>query len=174
MSLTGGLSVYHRIGSPTDPPRVLNDRPLECALCHADKSVEELAGTMERWWKHAYNRDVLRASYGDLTARALPATLQKGKPHEKAVALSVLGATGAGQSDKDVARLFAAELANDYPLVREYAAEALRATFGDACSIDLAKDDATVDAAMARCSGAAGIVVRRGGSAGVSEEPPED
>ena len=28
---------YHRIGSPTDRERVEGDRPLECALCHADQ-----------------------------------------------------------------------------------------------------------------------------------------
>ena len=39
MGLDGSLTRYHRIGSPTDPARVLGDRPLECALCHADRSV---------------------------------------------------------------------------------------------------------------------------------------
>ena len=34
------LTRYHRIGSPTDEARVYGDRPLECALCHADWSVE--------------------------------------------------------------------------------------------------------------------------------------
>ena len=38
------LTRYHRIGSPTDRARVEGDRPLECALCHADKSVAELVG----------------------------------------------------------------------------------------------------------------------------------
>jgi predicted CXXCH cytochrome family protein len=42
MGLDGTLTRYHRIGSPTDPARVLGDRPLECALCHADRSVRSL------------------------------------------------------------------------------------------------------------------------------------
>ena len=41
------LTRYHRIGSPTDAARVEKDRPLECALCHADKSVASLVSTME-------------------------------------------------------------------------------------------------------------------------------
>ena len=91
MSLDGRLSRYHRIGSPTDPDRVLGDRPVECALCHADRTVEDLVHTMEAWWNKQYSREVLRASYGDLGERALVATLRRGKSHEKAVALAVLG-----------------------------------------------------------------------------------
>jgi len=43
------LIAYHRIGSPYDRQRVEGDRPLECALCHTDKSVAELTATMERF-----------------------------------------------------------------------------------------------------------------------------
>ncbi|MFW5920254.1 MAG: cytochrome c3 family protein, partial [Polyangiales bacterium] len=50
------LTRYHRIGSPTDAERVEGDRPLECALCHQGKSVEELVTTMERWWGADYDR----------------------------------------------------------------------------------------------------------------------
>jgi len=170
MSLTGALTRYHRIGSPTDTARVLGDRPVECAVCHADKSVEALLRQMETWWNKAYNREVLTASYGDLGEGALHATLRRGKPHEKAVALSVLGARG----DRDAGRLFATELANEYPLVREYAAEALRATFGDACDLDLSKDAETLAAAASRCSRAAGFPVELRTGARTNEEPAED
>ena len=44
MGLGYTLTRYHRIGSPDDPVRVERDRPLECALCHADKTVADLAG----------------------------------------------------------------------------------------------------------------------------------
>ena len=95
MGLDYALIRYHRIGSPTDPRRVLGDRPLECALCHADRSVEELVSTMERWWGKRYDRAALRALYGDdLTVNALRATLALGKPHEQAVAIAVLGQSG--------------------------------------------------------------------------------
>src|SRR5262249_40858254 len=78
----------HRIGSPTDPRRVLGDRPVECALCHADQSVEGLVSTLERWWGKHYDRAALRALYGDdLSINALRATLARGKPHEQAVAI---------------------------------------------------------------------------------------
>src|SRR5262249_36661310 len=42
MGLGYALTRYHRIGSPTDRERVELDRPIECALCHTDKSVGEL------------------------------------------------------------------------------------------------------------------------------------
>ena len=155
MSLDGGLSRYHRIGSPSDPQRVLNDRPLECALCHVDKTVEQLAGTMERWWSKAYDRDALRSSYGDLGDNALRATLRRGKPHERAVAMFVLGTA----RDRLAAPLFGLELFDEYPLVRQYAADALRATFGDSCDVDVSQDRATLAEAISRCSRAAGVPI---------------
>jgi predicted CXXCH cytochrome family protein len=174
MSLEGKLTRYHRIGSPTDPVRVLNDRPVECALCHTDKSIESLVGTMETWWKKSYSRDVLRASYGDLEQNALRATLAKGKPHEKAVAMSLLGAKG----DRESAPMFAEELRDEYPLVRDYAVEALRATYGDGCRIELGADPAKVEAELAKCSEITGFVVGKGAIGGTvgtgGEEPMED
>src|SRR5207302_1788236 len=71
MSLSSGLTRYHRIGSPTDPMRVMLDRPLECALCHADKTVEQVVGDMERLWGKRYERETLRALYGSLEANVL-------------------------------------------------------------------------------------------------------
>ena len=47
---TTALGRYHRIASPTETAKVEGDRPLECALCHGDKSVETLVATMEAWW----------------------------------------------------------------------------------------------------------------------------
>jgi predicted CXXCH cytochrome family protein len=145
MSLDTGLTRYHRIGSPTDPIRVLADRPLECAVCHPSKQVGELARVMETWWNKSYDRDALRNLYGDTTSTPLLATLERGKPHEKAVALSVLSdaslASPAVSSSRDhaetpvhgdaedrrrhLAPLFARELDDEYPLVREFARVAL-------------------------------------------------
>ncbi len=171
MSLEGDLSRYHRIGSPTDPDRVLGDRPLECALCHADKSVRELTRTMETWWKKSYDRETLRNAYGDLEANVLRATLERGKPHEKAVALDRLGAA----RDRASASLFVRELFGEYPIVRDYAATALRDTYGEACDIDLARDREAVDAAFARCSTAIGLpILGPARPALVEEGPPED
>src|SRR5205807_6365840 len=75
MSLDNRLGRYHRVGSPTDPSKVLADRPLECALCHGDKRVEELVATMERWWNKRYDRAALRSLYGALDGRVMRATL---------------------------------------------------------------------------------------------------
>jgi predicted CXXCH cytochrome family protein len=123
MGLDGRLTRYHRVGSPTDPARVLGDRPLECALCHADRTVADLVAAMERWWPVRYPRQRLEELYGTLDANALRATLARGKPHEKAVAIGVLSERRAIEA----APLIARELANEYPLVREWARRALDA-----------------------------------------------
>jgi hypothetical protein len=123
MGLDGSLTRYHRIGSPTDPARVLGDRPLECALCHANARVGELADTMEKWWPVRYPRQRLEELYGSLDANVVRATLERGKAHEQAVAIGVLREAGA----RDAAPLIARQLANEYPLVREWAKRALDA-----------------------------------------------
>ena len=136
MSLTSGLTRYHRIGSPTDPMRVMLDRPLECALCHADKSVEQVTADMERLYGKHYERETLRALYGDLDANVMVATLARGKAHEQAVALAVLGA--AKRKDAaPLAPLVLGALTNPYPLVREYARDALGGMLGRPCDVDV-------------------------------------
>jgi predicted CXXCH cytochrome family protein len=141
MGLDYGLIRYHRIGAPTDPRRVLGDRPIECALCHADRSVEDLVSTMERWWNKRYDRAALQALYGgDLTVNALRATLARGKPHEQAVAIAVLGQSG----DRSAIPAIAAELAHDYPLVRYFAQRALETLTGAPVAIDVGAPAAEV------------------------------
>ncbi|CAN5871640.1 hypothetical protein BH11MYX4_BH11MYX4_37570 [soil metagenome] len=117
LALDGTSTPYHRIGSPNDPQRVLLDRPIECALCHADRSVESLAATMESWWKRPYDRDVLRKLYGSLDANVLLATAERGKPHEQAIAFYLLGET----RTTSALPILAAQLTHPYPLVRGYA-----------------------------------------------------
>jgi predicted CXXCH cytochrome family protein len=122
MGLDYALVRYHRIGSPNDKARVERDRPLECALCHHDKSVEELASTMDKWWGKRADRTALAALYGDdLRVNAIRATLARGKPHEQAAAIAVLGEA----RDTTAIALIAPHLAHDYPLVRYYALRAL-------------------------------------------------
>jgi predicted CXXCH cytochrome family protein len=121
MGLDGTLTRYHRIGSPTDSYRVLGDRPLECALCHADRTVRELVDTMEAWWPVRYPRQGLEELYGELDANAIRATLELGKPHERAVAMATLGEAHA----HDARPLIEHELEDDYPLLREWAKRAL-------------------------------------------------
>jgi predicted CXXCH cytochrome family protein len=151
------LTRYHRIGSPTDPARVLLDRPLECALCHADKSVLALVTTMEKWWKKAYARDLLARLYGDLDARPLVATLAKGKPHERAVAAAALGEIG-GPEGRSAAPAIARELVNEYPLVRAFAARGLAAALGSDCKIDVGTETvARIEEEARACFARAGI-----------------
>jgi len=123
MGLDGTLTRYHRIGRPTDPARVLGDRPLECALCHVDRSVANLADTMEKWWRVRYPRQRLVELYGSLDANVVRATLERGKAHEQAVAIALLGEARASEA----APLIAQQLQNEYPLVRQWAQKALDA-----------------------------------------------
>ena len=126
MTLDSRLGRYHRVGSPNDPVRVERDRPLECALCHADKRVAELVDTMEAWWGKRYDRKALRDLYGELNANVMRATLARGKAHEQVSAIYTLGASGA----RDAAPLIAAQLLHPYPILRYYARNALVALLG--------------------------------------------
>jgi hypothetical protein len=146
MSLDNRLGRYHRIASPTETAKVEGDRPLECALCHGDKSVETLVATMESWWHKSYDRARLRGLYGaDLTrADPLVETLARGKPHEQAVALTLLGARG----DKSVAPLVAAQLTHPIPILRYYAVAALEQLLGAPAPLDVhANNEAIVKSA---------------------------
>jgi predicted CXXCH cytochrome family protein len=147
MGLGYALTRYHRIGAPTERARVEGDRPLECALCHADRSVGELVGDMERLWGKRYDRDALRGLYGDLGARPLVATLARGKAHEQATALAVLGEARAAEALPAVAR----QLTNPFPLVRYYARKALEQIRGAPCDVDVERPVAEIEAAARRC-----------------------
>jgi len=134
MGLDYVLNRYHRIGSPNDPKRVLRDRPLECAICHADASVEALVSQMEQWWGKKYNRAALRALYGDdLDDNVMRATLVRGKAHEQAVAIVTLG------QSKDASAIYpiVPMLSHEYPLVRYFAQRALQTLTGDPVAIDV-------------------------------------
>jgi predicted CXXCH cytochrome family protein len=146
MGLGYALTAYHRIGSPTDDERVLGDRPLECAICHPDQSVATIVDTMERWWGRRYDRGALRALYGDLGGNALEQTLARGKAHEQAVAIVVLGETKAARA----VPLLAPHLAHDYPLVRFFARHALETITGQSIPIDVNEAREAVIPAAAR------------------------
>ncbi|MEP7049329.1 MAG: cytochrome c3 family protein [Pseudomonadota bacterium] len=134
MGLGYELTRYHRIGSPTDQERVLGDRPLECALCHANRSVEQLVATMERFWGKKYDREALRQLYGrDLSVNALQATLQYGKPHEAGTAVAIAGR----ERKREWLPLVALQLGNDYPLVRYFARHAIEQITGSPLPVDL-------------------------------------
>ena len=133
MGLGYGLTRYHRIGSPTEPARVERDRPLECALCHADRSVASLVGQMEAWWGTRYDREALVALYGDLDANPIDATLARGEPHEVAVAVAVAAEAG----DRRRIQAVAAQLENEIPLVRYFARESLAELAGARPDLDM-------------------------------------
>ncbi|MBX3199518.1 MAG: hypothetical protein KF894_15395 [Labilithrix sp.] len=140
MGLDGGLTRYHRIGSPTDMGKVLLDRPVECALCHGDKEVGALVRTMERWWKRSYDRDALEKLYGGLDANVLLATAERGKPHEQAVAFQLLGEARV----KAAVPVLAGQLTNPYPIVRGYAKRALDEIQGAPVAIDIDAADEVI------------------------------
>src|SRR5260370_10237702 len=141
-----GVAGVPGMGSPTDRARVEGDRPLECALCHADKTVAELVDTMERFWNKRYDRAALTALYGDLGASPLFATLERGKAHEQATAIHVLGEKG----DRSALMPISKELTHPFPLVRYFARAALERLSGQSCDINLDQDDDRIAAAAAR------------------------
>jgi predicted CXXCH cytochrome family protein len=143
------LTRYHRIGSPTDTVRVERDRPLECALCHVDKSVEDIVSAMERFWGKRYDRSRLVELYGDLRAHVLLATVSFGHAHEQATAVHVLGEH---RVDAAIA-VVADQMRNPYPLVRYYARQALGRIAGRPCDVSLDQDDARIQADTARWLG---------------------
>jgi predicted CXXCH cytochrome family protein len=154
MTLDSRLGRYHRIGSPNDPQRVERDRPLECALCHADKRVGELVENLERWWGKHYDRDRLATLYGPLESNVMRATLARGKPHEQAAAIYTLGAAGA----RDAAPLVAAQLVHPYPILRYYARDALTKLVGaPPAGFDVHADAATIRVAATKWLGKAGM-----------------
>lgn len=134
MGLAYGFTAYHRIGSPTDTARVEGDRPLECALCHADRSVDQIVTTMEKWWGKRYDRPRLQKLYGrDLRQNPVRLTLIGGKPHEQAVAAdAAVRQKLSGTTDSIVALL-----GNPYPLVRYFAHHALERRFGEPIPLDM-------------------------------------
>jgi predicted CXXCH cytochrome family protein len=134
LGLAYELTRYHRVGSPTDRERVEGDRPLECALCHTDKSVESLITTMERFWGKKYDRAALYKLYGrDLSVNALEITLKIGKPHEQGTAVAIAGR----DHRQDLLPLVVAVLGNDYPLVRYFARHAIEQITGAPLPIDM-------------------------------------
>ncbi|MDB4963526.1 MAG: uncharacterized protein JWP01_3525 [Myxococcales bacterium] len=147
MGLDYELVRYHRIGSPTDTQRVTGDRPLECALCHADRSVASLVATLEQWWGRRYAPSALRALYGDdLGVNAIAATLSRGKPHEQAVAIAVRGE----HRDRSAVPSLVPHLAHAYPLVRFYAQRALEKILREPVAIDLNASAVQIRAQLAR------------------------
>jgi hypothetical protein len=171
MGLDGTLTRYHRIGTPADPARVLGDRPLECALCHADKNVRALVDAMEAWWPVRYPRQRLEELYGSLDANVIRATLERGRAHEKVVAIATLGEVRA----KDAAPSIARELLNEYPLVREWARRAL-ASIAGRCDVDLSADDGAIEAQGRACANVvapAQVPALPARGAGPDEEPED-
>ena len=146
MGLDYELVRYHRIGSPTDKQRVQGDRPLECALCHADKTVASLVGNLREWYGKRYDAGALRALYGDnLDVNAIDATLALGKPHEQAVAIAVRGEA----RDRAAVPKLVPHLAHAYPLVRFYTQRALEKILGRPIAIDLNATASVIRAQLA-------------------------
>jgi predicted CXXCH cytochrome family protein len=140
------LTRYHRIGSPTDRERVEKDRPLECALCHADKPAGELVAKMESWWHKSYDRRALTALHGDLGESSIVSALARGKPHEQMTAAGVLGERGT----KSQAPLLLPLLSSEYPLARYYARAAIEALVQKPLTVDLDGDADEIQKASAK------------------------
>jgi predicted CXXCH cytochrome family protein len=166
LSLEVRLGRYHRIGSPTDEARVTGDRPLECALCHADRSVEQLTGDMEKFWGKRYDRAVLRRLYGENLASVNPllATLSVGKPHEVAAAAMTLG----DARDRRAVAPLLRQLGNPIPLVRWYVLAGLEKIAGSPSGIDLHQEVAAIDREARAWLAKSGIAVDGAASATIA------
>jgi predicted CXXCH cytochrome family protein len=146
MGLAYELTRYHRIGSPNDPARVEHDRPLECSICHADRSVDQIVSTMERWWGKRYDRGALARLYGaDLRINVLRATLMAGLPHERATA----AALAAKHDRSELLPSVLDVMKDDYPLVRYYAKHAALSLGADVASIDPGAPRAEIEQKLA-------------------------
>ena len=113
---------------------MLGDRPLECSICHADRSVDQIVSTMEKWWGKRYDRAQLKRLYGaDLRGNPIRLTLLGGKPHERALAADIAVRRDLpGTTDAIVSLL------NDsYPLVRYFAHHSLEQRAGTPIPLDL-------------------------------------
>ena len=101
---------------------------------------------MEIFWGKRYDRKKLELLYGDLGRSPLLATVTRGKAHEQATAIHVLGEARVAAALPGVAE----QLCNPFPLVRYYARQALGQITGRACAIDLDRDNADIRAETAR------------------------
>jgi hypothetical protein len=127
MGLGYALTRYHRIGSPTDATRVERDRPLECALCHGDKTVGALLDDLARLWGKHYDGAAIDRLYGSRDENVLVATITRGFAHEQATAIAIAGE----RRFRPAAAAIAHEgESNPYPLVRFYAGAAQNALQG--------------------------------------------
>jgi hypothetical protein len=115
---------YHRIGSPVDPTRALRDRPLECALCHVDKTVGAMAADIERLWGRRLQGQRLLDLYGSYEANVISATLTRGLPHEQIAAAGALAEAGVRADE------LWPLLTHPYPLVRHIARRAMERILG--------------------------------------------
>lgn len=136
MGLDGRLTRYHRISSPTERVKVEEDRPLECALCHGDKTVGAVLDDMDRLFGKRYDRARVAALYGGLDVNVIAGTLARGHAHEQATACAVAGA----RRDAATAPLLVEVLGSKYPVVRDYAKDALEALAGAPLPVDLTTD----------------------------------
>jgi hypothetical protein len=93
------------------------------------------------------------------------ATLDRGKPHEQAVAIATLGTAKA----RDAAPLVARELLSEYPLIRDWARRSLVSILGR-CDVDLSASDPIIAHQATACLGAA--IPQR--LATPTDEDPED
>ena len=115
-------------------------------------SVGTLVADMERWWGKRYDRGALaRSTAATSTSTRCSRPLERGKAHEQAAAMAVLGEKRVEAALAPVAR----QLVNPIPLVRYYARRALEAIRGTPCAIDLDRPTPEIEAAVRRCVPAA-------------------
>jgi hypothetical protein len=106
-----------------------------------NKTVSELVTTMESWWGKSYDRAALKELYGDLDASVVLATLDRGKPHEQAVAIALAGDNNLRPAVPNLVR----HVTHPVPLLRYWVVDALAKMFNSAPPIDLHRDNARIE-----------------------------
>lgn len=155
LGLDGRLVRYHRIGSPNDKTRVEHDRPLECALCHAQKTVAELVSSLEAWWGRSYDRKALVALYGPLEGSAVLATLDRGKPHEQGLAIAIAGEARL----RPAVPYLVTHATHEVPLLRYWTLDALARIFEATPDVDLHRDNGEIRKKVRAWVGSRGFVL---------------
>ena len=113
---------------------MLGDRPFECSLCHADRSVDQIVSTMERWWGKRYDRARLKRLYGqDLSLNPVRLALMGGRPHEQALAADIAARKSLPETESAIVSL----LSSSYPLVRYFARHSLERRLGEPLALDM-------------------------------------
>ena len=125
------------------------DRPLECALCHADKRRARWSTRWSAGGTSAYPRQRLRRALRRRFARERWS--RDARARQAARAGGRRGGAGRARTSRAAAPLIARSSSNEYPLVREWASAPSVSIVGR-CDVDTSADHEAIERAAAAAS----------------------